>query len=126
LKTMNPITDIDGLADLLPALIAALKTELTGKQAAMTALKTAGLIYAAEHWREGKYLYLIHPSRDGQRERKYIGANAEKIAEAKAGMQRAKDFDALASEASQVERKLRQGSDRLRDAVAYLSGARTW
>lgn len=92
----------------------------------MTALQQAGLIYASEYWRSDKYLYLIYPSRDGQRERKYVGADEAKIAEAKAAMQRAKDYDSLAAQASAIERKLFGGCGRLREAVALLSGARTW
>ena len=123
---MSLITDVEGLTDQLPALIAAHKAELVSKQNAMKALQEAGLIYASEHWRDGKYLYLIHPSRDGQRERKYIGADAGKIAEAQAGIRRGKEYDSISREVAQVERKLYQGADRLRDVVAFLTGARTW
>ena len=84
------------------------------------------LFAAAEHWRDGKYLYLIHPSRDGQRERKYVGADPVKQAEAQASIRRAGEYDELSREAVKIEAKLRQTGDRLRDAVAFLTGKRAW
>jgi hypothetical protein len=123
---MSVITDVENLADQLPALIAAQKTALAVKQSEMETLKNAGLIYANVHWRSGKYLYLIYPSHDGQRERKYIGANPAKIEAAKASIRRANEYGQLATEAAQIERTLWQGGERLRDAVAYLSGRRLW
>ena len=123
---MGVITDIEDLADQLPALIEAQKAALAVKQKEMETLKDAGLIYANLHWRSGKYLYLIYPSHDGQRERKYIGADPAKIEAAKASIRRANEYGQLATEAAQIERTLQQGSERLRDAVAYLSGRRSW
>ena len=123
---MSVITDVESLANQLSALIETQKAALVAKQSEMETLKNAGLIYANEHWRSGKYLYLIYPSHDGQRERKYIGANPAKIEAAKASIHRANMYDQLASEAGQIERKLQQGGERLRDAVAYLSGQWSW
>jgi len=115
---MSVITDVESLANQLPALIAVQKAALAAKQSEMETLKNAGLIYANVHWRSGKYLYLIYPSHDGQRERKYIGANPAKIEAAHASIRRANEYDQLATEAGQIERKLQQGGERLRDAVA--------
>ncbi|CAA9890794.1 conserved hypothetical protein [Candidatus Methylobacter favarea] len=123
---MSVITDVEVLADQLPALIAAQKAELMVKQNEMNALKQAGLIYANEHWRSGKYLYLIYPSKDGQRERKYVGADPAKIDEAKASIRRAKEYDRLAAELMVIEQALLNGRMRLRDAVSCLSGKRQW
>lgn len=123
---MSVITDIEWLATQLPALIEAQKAALAAKQSEMETLKNAGLIYANEHWRSGKYLYLIYPSHDGQRERKYIGVNPTKIEAAKASIRRGNEYNQLATEAGQIEKTLWQGSGRLRDAVAYLSGERSW
>lgn len=123
---MSVITDVESLANQLPALIAVQKAALAAKQSEMETLKNAGLIYANVHWRSGKYLYLIYPSHDGQRERKYIGANPAKIEAAHASIRRANEYDQLATEAGQIERKLQQGGERLRDAVAYLSGQWSW
>jgi hypothetical protein len=123
---MSVITDVENLADQLPALIAVQKTALSVKQKEMGTLKNAGLIYANVPWRSGEYLYLIYPSHDGQRERKYIGADPAKIEAAKASIRRTNEYDQLATEAGQIERTLQLGGERLRDAVAYLSGWRSW
>ena len=123
---MSVITDVESLANQLPALIAVQKAALAAKQSEMAILEKAGLIYANEHWRSGKYLYLIYPSHNGQRERKYVGADPTKIEAAKASIRRANEYGQLATEAAQIERTLWQGSERLRDAVAYLSGQRSW
>lgn len=123
---MSVITDVESLANQLPALIEVQKAALAAKQSEMETLKNAGLIYANVYWRSGKYLYLIYPSHDGQRERKYIGANPTKIEAAKASIRRANEYNQLASEAGQIERKLQQGGERLRDAVAYFSGQWSW
>jgi hypothetical protein len=118
---MSEITDVEKLADPLPALIAVQKTALATKQNEMEALKKAGLAYAREHWRSGKYLYLIYPSRGGQRERKYIGADPAKIADAQASIRWAHEYDRLAIEAACIERTLQQRHERRRSVIDCLS-----
>ncbi|MGJ0490048.1 hypothetical protein [Methylobacter sp.] len=46
---MSEITEVEKLADPLPALIEAQKATLAVKQNEMEALEKAGLIYASEH-----------------------------------------------------------------------------
>lgn len=123
---MSEIAEVEKLADQLPVLIAAQKTALANKQNEMEVLKKAGLTYASEHWRSGKYLYLIYPSRDGQRERKYIGADPAKIADAQASIRRANEYDRLAIEAARIERALQQGCERLRGVIDCLSEQWAW
>jgi hypothetical protein len=55
-----------------------------------------------------------------------VGANPAKIAEAQASIRRAGEYDALSQEAVKIEAKMRLTGDRLRDAVAVLTGKRTW
>jgi hypothetical protein len=38
--------------------------EVSYNTSRMKALDDAGRIYATPHWRDGKYLYLLHPGRD--------------------------------------------------------------
>lgn len=38
-----------------------------------------GIVDAKPHWKDGKYLYLIHPMKDGERMREYVGADESKI-----------------------------------------------
>lgn len=121
-KTMCVLQDVEGLADQLPALIEGRRTTLAAKKAQMTELEKAGLTYASEHWREGKYMYLIYPTHDGQRPRKYVGTDPQKVAAARAGIARAQEFDRLADETRKIEAGLQQGLFRLREAVAFLKG----
>ena len=89
-------------------------------------LKRAGLVYATEHWREGRYLYLVHPQHDGERKREYVGTDPKKIKAAQDAIARARDYDALAERARQIEATLYEGGQRLASAVDYLSGKRKW
>lgn len=63
----------------------------------MKRLDAAGRIYATPHWRDGKYLYLLHPGKgDGQRgAREYIGAKREAVHEALTKTWNAKNYDKL-------------------------------
>ena len=62
-------------ASKLPELIESLSNQCREIHARMHELKRAGLIYAKPHYRQGKYLYLIYPMKDGERRREYIGAD---------------------------------------------------
>lgn len=52
------VKQLNTLAAALPGVIAKLDAELATAQKRMAQLKRAGLVYATEHWREGRYLYL--------------------------------------------------------------------
>lgn len=87
----------------------------------MAALKRAGLIYAAEHWREGRYLYLIFPMKDGQRPKPaYVGCDPARIAEAQAALARAVEFDALAEQQRRLEWLADSVARQLRSTLAEL------
>jgi hypothetical protein len=87
----------------------------------MANLKAAGLIYAGEHLRDGKYFYLIYPSQNGApRKREYVGIDPERITEARAGIARAKLYESLKRDQERLEARLNAASFRLRHSV--LSG----
>lgn len=111
---------LETLADKLPAVIASQKEILAAKTREMQALKAAGLIYAKPHMRENKYMILVFPSHNGERERRYVGASEKKKAEAKAAMQRAVEYDRLAAEVRGLEQRLARGLDSLQSALAWL------
>lgn len=103
------------LANLAYALLRDLeKIEARNKElvAEMAVLKKQGLIYATTYWRpdaagDNKYLYLHFPQRQGRnRDRRYIGADADKIAEALAGIERAKQYDVLATEHASIKKRI--------------------
>ncbi len=108
-------------AGKLPAMLAKLDATLAAIADRMAALKRAGLIYAAEHWREGRYLYLIFPMRDGQRPKPaYVGCDPARIAEAQAALARAVEFDALAEQQRRLEWLVDSVARQLRSTLAEL------
>ena len=119
-------TDIARLAELaavLPALIAQLDTARRDLAGQMQTLKDQGLIYATEHMKDGKYLTLLYPIRQGEpRRREYIGNDPERMAKARAAVQRAKDYDALAKEAARIDSQAAEGYSCLHRAVSQLRG----
>ncbi len=118
---MNAIADLEKLSHLLPSLIKKHKAALDDKKKAMATLKKEGLIYASEHWREGKYFYLIHPTQpSGERKREYIGTDQKRIAKAKAAMRRAAEYDGLERLSRDIEQTMQQCSQSLRATVLIL------
>ncbi|HCF5252947.1 TPA: hypothetical protein NIG42_004824 [Pseudomonas aeruginosa] len=87
-------------------------------------------MYASEHWRkdandEPKYFYLLYPQKHGEpRRRDYIGCDAAKIAEARAGIARAKEYDELAARLSSLSGRVHHVAGTLQDARRYLTSKR--
>lgn len=50
---------------------------------AIARLTAAGCIDAKEYWKDGKYLYLLYPMRNGLRKKKYVGNHPLRIEEAR-------------------------------------------
>jgi len=117
---MSGTKQLRQLANSVPRLIDKIDVELQDVSRRMKALERAGLIYASEHWREEKYLYLIYPMREGDRRRVYIGADAERVAAARAGIERGREFDQLAKKRREIESCMNNASSALRDAVRSL------
>lgn len=46
-------------------------------------LTAAGCIDATEYWKDGKYLYLLSPMKNGKRKKRYIGNHTLRIEEAR-------------------------------------------
>lgn len=120
--------EIAALAGELPALIAALEADIAAATARMGELEKAGLVYATEHWRKGsdgepKYFYLLYPQKAGEpRRREYVGCDPDKIAEARAGIARAKEYDELQRQLSGLTGRIRQAGGSLNDARRALTG----
>lgn len=73
-------------------------------QAEMEILAAAGIIDASPFYQQGKYLYLIHPMRGGERKREYIGSDQAKIDVALACIDRYKIFKAHQEEMEGISR----------------------
>ena len=118
------------LAGELPALIEGLEADIAAVSARMAELKKAGLVYASEHWRkdandEPKYFYLLYPQKNGEpRRRDYIGCDTAKIAEARAGIARAKEYDELAARLSSLSGRVHHVAGTPQDARRYLTSKR--
>lgn len=120
------VKQLNTLAASLPGVIAKLDAELAEAHKRMAQLKRAGLIYATEHWREGRYLYLVHPQQDGERKREYVGTDPKKIKAAQEAIARAHEYDKLADQVRQIEGVLGEGGQHLAAAVDCLNGKRRW
>ena len=84
----------------------------------MRKLQTQGLIRATMHWRDDRYLYLLHPSKVGEpRKREYVGTDAKRINAAKEAIARAARYDALKKELATLNGGLWKASRLLSDAV---------
>lgn len=119
---MKNVANISALAASLPDLIGKLDGELKDLAGRMAALKKAGLIYAAEHMKDGKYMVLLYPSQSGEtRRREYVGKKPGKIQEARDAIQRAKDYDALAKQYERLDLIVSHGYRSLQEAARTLS-----
>lgn len=115
------------LAADMPQLIQALEREIVDVATGMTELEQAGLIYATEHWRrdakgEPKYLYLLFPQKSGEsRRRDYIGCDPDEIEYARAGIKRAKQYDALTARYAVLTERVYTVAWALEDAQRCLT-----
>lgn len=78
-------------------------------------------VTATPHWRKDshgqpRYLYLIYPQKDGQRERTYVGSDPVKVAAALDRVQAARDLTEMLGQIKQINARL----DRI---ARYLSAA---
>ena len=124
--TMNKhhIENLEALAAALPDRIAQLDTAKNELDAKMRALKEQGLIYASEHMKDGKYLVLVYPMQPGEaRRREYVGKDPQKMQEARAAIQRGKDYDMLAQRSRRLESILSDGLSSLQDGLRALTRA---
>lgn len=114
---------IEGALIQLQAELGRKREEYNRVQLRMDSLKMQGLIYAGTHYKAGKYLYLVYPvSDDGRRERVYIGADPVKIAEALAGIERGKEYEALRLRIERMEHEARQCYQNIHYARVNLKG----
>ena len=83
-----------------------LAAEIRYSRKEIAALEQQGATQATEHWREGKYLYLLHPTRDGKRKREYIGRDPAKVQAAQDRVDRYKKAEQHRTETDRLERQL--------------------
>lgn len=126
-KKKSHTAELVKLAADVPDMIDALEGEISGVVEGMATLEKAGLIYATEHWRkdakgEPKYLYLLHPLKQGEeRRRDYVGCDAEGIKSARAGIIRAQEYDKLAGKYAALAARVQHVAGALQDARRHLA-----
>jgi len=90
-----------GVVEGLPGKLRRLEELMQPIAARIEELAEAGLIYATEYWRpnaagEPRFMYLLYPIVPGEpRRRDYVGANPDRIAAARAAIERANEYDQL-------------------------------
>lgn len=89
-------------------------------------MKADGTTDAAPHWRERKYLYLIHPMVNGERRREYIGADENKIQIALRRIERFKKVKQYEQDLAGYYRRCRQAVRLLEEALALLKPPDGW
>ncbi len=110
------MNEIDELLETIKNSVTRLRNSIEIEEAEMLQLKTKGLIYAGTWYKAGKYLYLVHPGKDGrERQREYIGADEEKIAAALAGIERGQKYLRCEARKTRLEMQLRNIAYHLRN-----------
>lgn len=69
-------------------------------------LTSFGAVYATEYWKDGRYLYLMRPMRNGKRKKEYIGNHPLRIEEARKKVKNWIDRDKCIQEQSVIEQEL--------------------
>lgn len=125
-KKHKTTATLQAVAFELPDLIAAAQVDIDSIAHRMEVLKRAGLVYASLFWRKDaagveRYLYLLHPQIPGEpRRRDYIGCDPERIQEAKAGIERAKEYEELRKQLQLHTTRIAYAHDGLVNAARHL------
>ena len=69
-------------------------------------LTAQGCIDAKEHWKDGKYLYLLYAMKNGQRKKKYVGNHPLRVKEARQKLQNYQDRLSLIGSRDRIEEDL--------------------
>ena len=99
-------TDLQTTADEISQRVEDLEVHLEELHTAAARLKTLDPTNATPYYHRKKYLYLIHPQRNGERIREYIGSKPEKIAAALARVQAHRDLVEVQRQAADVRARL--------------------
>ncbi|GEM_PF-5595350 len=84
-------------------------------------LTAKGCVDAKEHWKDGKYLYLLYKMKDGVRRKKYVGNHPLRVAEAREKLQNYQDRLACILTQDKVKADLDQIEDLVRQLLAICS-----
>lgn len=76
----------------------------------MDELEQAGMIRAQPYWEHGRYLLVVYPSKDGKRERVYVGCDQAKQQEYLPGIRRWEEYQNLAGQLQVLENAIKDGA----------------
>jgi hypothetical protein len=106
----NSLQRLEMNLSVLPKKISTLQTRYEALSKQKHILMETGIIDATPYWHQGKYLYLIYPTKAGKRQREYVGADQRKCAPIIAALRRAQRHQ-------QIEARLRHLETQLREAM---------
>ncbi len=116
--------DLHNKADLLPLIIDQLFENRQRITDGLATLQSAGITNASTYYRDGRYLYLIHPTaEDGSRQREYIGKDPTKIAQAMGRLERYQIHTELKSKLRALDQAIQNGFYDLEQAKRRLGNA---
>ncbi len=109
----NSNDSLDSKIEKIPDHIDQLKQKKMIRLEEKIILETTDLIYATPYWHQEKYLYLIHPKKDNQRLREYIGTKKEKVEQALNSVKRGKRYLQVCKEIDEINQQLRTATFKL-------------
>lgn len=121
--TFEDQANLINLAESLPAALRKSLTRFAEIHAKITALEEAGITEATTYYRQAgtkRYLYLIHPTKDGTRQREYIGPDPEKQAAALARLDRWEQYQQLTAKARDLGSSISYFEANLRQLLRNL------
>jgi hypothetical protein len=113
MNTPETITKLSEIAGRLPAVILKLNDEYSNLLNEIEQLEKLPMANATIYMRDNEYLYLIFPTSDGKRERRYVGNDQKKIYDAKLSIERYKTHAELKEKANHIEFKIRRATSEL-------------
>ncbi len=117
-NNLNQVDQSVSMLEKLETAIRSIESRRDAIQAEMDEINRLGFCDAKPHYRDGKYLYLIHPMVDGERKREYIGADPEKIMDALARIARKDRYEQLEQELGEVNWIMSQVHQHLWSAIS--------
>jgi PAS domain S-box-containing protein len=113
LLAANTDDSLDSKVERIPDHIDQLKQSKASKLEEKMTLESTTLIYATPYWHQEKYLYLIYPKKNNQRQREYIGTKKAKVEQALNSVKRGKRYTQVCKEIDDINQQLRTATFKL-------------
>ena len=113
LLAANTDDSLDSKVERIPDHIDQLKQKKVSLLEEKIILESTNLIYATPYWHQEKYLYLIYPKKNNQRQREYIGTKKDKVEQALNSVKRGKRYTQVCKEIDDINQQLRTATFKL-------------